>query len=325
MNYLITGGTGSWGYELTKQLLAKPTTNKVVIYSRNEFKQVEMQRHFNNDKLHFIIGDVRDRESLEIACQNIDTVYHLAALKHVPICENQPYEAIKTNIIGTQNVIQASIKNNVINTIFVSTDKAVAPNNLYGDTKAIAERLIIHANTLTNKTKFVCIRAGNVIGSNGSIIPYFKQKIKNDNVIPITDPNMTRYYLSLSKAISLIFKAEEIALPGEIIVMKMPSCSLQYLAECMKEKYGNEDTKIEIIGIREGEKIDEMLISQHEASRAISIDQDFYAIVPEFSNLPKRSLLEYTKIAIFEYSSNPTTMDKKEIMNMLNKYKESIQ
>ena len=169
---LITGGTGSWGYELVRQLLLEEP-KEIRIFCRGELAQVKMDREFMNPRLKFIIGDIRDLDSLIEATKNVDYVFHLAALKHVPICELQPNEAIKTNIVGTQNLIKASIINKVTKVIDVSTDKAVDPLNLYGMTKAVGERLIIQANLMSSDTKFVCIRAGNVLGSNGSVVPFF--------------------------------------------------------------------------------------------------------------------------------------------------------
>jgi FlaA1/EpsC-like NDP-sugar epimerase len=166
---LITGGTGSWGNELTSQLLIK-NPKKIIIFSRGELAQVNMQRKFENNKLKFIIGDVRDYSAVDNATKNVDYIFHLAALKHVPVCENQPQEAIKTNINGTINIINAAIKHGVKKVIDVSSDKAVAPTNVYGMTKAVGEKLIIQANTLTDKTDFVCIRGGNVLGSNQMVV-----------------------------------------------------------------------------------------------------------------------------------------------------------
>jgi FlaA1/EpsC-like NDP-sugar epimerase len=198
---LITGGTGSWGQTLTQMLLEKYNVKEIIIFSRGELQQVLMQRKFKNEKLKFVIGDIRDYESIKFATKKVDYIFHLAALKHVPICEDHPQEAIKTNINGTTNIVNASIENNVKKVIDVSTDKAVEPINSYGMTKAVGEKLIIQGNELSDYTKFVCIRGGNVMGSNGSVIPFFVEQIKTGGPITITDLRMTRFFLTLEEAI----------------------------------------------------------------------------------------------------------------------------
>lgn len=278
---LITGGTGSWGNELTKQLLEKDP-GKIVIYSRGELAQVEMQRKFAGYQIEYIIGDVRDASAVDrLFSRDIDIVFHLAALKHVPVCENQPQEAIKTNIDGTTNLINAAIKYSIEKFIDVSTDKAVAPTNLYGFTKAVGEKLAIQANNLTKNTDFVCIRGGNVLGSNGSVVPLFINQIKIKNQITVTDGTMTRYFLTLSQAIHLLFQAAEESVGGETYVMNMPSFYISDVAKTLIEHYGNKETTIEEIGIREGEKADEELISKHEAKRAYKFNDDYYVILPD--------------------------------------------
>ena len=201
---LITGGTGSWGRELTKQLLEFYQPSKVIIFSRGEISQVDMLRKFNDKRLEFVIGDVRDKDAVDaVMRRGVDYVYHLAALKHVPICENQPQEAVQTNITGTKNLINSSILYGVKKFIDVSTDKAVSPINLYGYTKGVGERLSIQANCLTKDTEFICIRGGNVLGTNGSVVPYIIDQIKTGEVF-ITDSRMTRFFLTLSQAINLL-------------------------------------------------------------------------------------------------------------------------
>jgi len=271
---LITGGTGSWGNELTRQLLEK-NPNKIIIYSRGELGQVKMQRDFNNPKIKFTIGDVRDKEQLIKSAIGVDYIFHLAALKHVPICEEQPDEAIKTNIIGTQNVIAAAKANNVIKVIDVSTDKAVDPFNFYGMTKAVGERLIINANLDTEKTRFVCIRGGNVLGTNGSVVPFFIDQIKRFKTIFITDKEMTRYYMTQKEAINLLFKAAENSLGGETFVMKMPACKVIDLAEVLIDETTKEKISIKETGCRPGEKIHECLISRHKAPSAYKYDDNY--------------------------------------------------
>jgi len=251
--FFVTGGTGSWGHELVKQLLYK-NPKEIVVFSRNETSQVAMKRAFDDPRLRFCIGDIRDKEALVAASEGADYVYHLAALKHVPVCEDQPLEALKTNVTGTQNVIEAAIENKVKKVIYISTDKAANPSNFYGMTKAIGEKLIMHANLLKSETKFVCVRGGNVLGTNGSVIHIFLKQIREKNEIGITDTEMTRFFLTLEDAIELLFKASEESLGGEIFVMMMPTCKILDLAEVLIEALGRKHVTIKELGVRPGEK-----------------------------------------------------------------------
>jgi FlaA1/EpsC-like NDP-sugar epimerase len=275
----ISGGTGSWGQELTKQLL-KQNPEQVTIYSRCEENQVNMQREFADDRLKFVIGDVRDKEALYDAMYGVGYVFHAAALKHVPVCENQVSEAIKTNIDGTRNIIDCSIKHKVKKFINISTDKVVDPANLYGLTKAIAEKLTIQANQRTKETDFIVTRTGNVLGSNGSIVPYMIDQIRTKNKVKVTDKNMVRFFLTLNQAIELLFFAMENGRGGEIFIKDIRAYKLIHLAELLIERYGNKDTEIEIIGIREGEKIDEALISEFEGYKTYK-EGNYFIINPQ--------------------------------------------
>ena len=293
---VITGGTGSWCNELIKQLLDK-SPKMIIILSRGELAQVMTARKFSDNRLKFVIGDVRDADAIDrLFSIGIDYVFHLAALKHVPVCEDQPQEAIKTNIDGTINIINSSIKYKVKKVIDVSTDKAVSPTNLYGFTKAVGEKLIIQANTLSEDTEFICIRGGNVLGSNGSVVPLFIEQIKQYNKITVTDSSMTRFFLTLPEAITLLFNAAEHSIGGETFVMNMPSFFLGDLAKVLIDNYGDSDTLIKTIGLRPGEKLHEELISKHEAHRSYVFNKDYYVILPElninkdyskFENIPK--------------------------------------
>lgn len=318
---LITGGTGSWGNELTRQLIMRNPA-EIRIFSRGELAQVNMKRKFNHERLKFIIGDVRDEEAVDKACQNVDYIFHLAALKHVNICEEQPYEAIKTNIDGTANVIAAAVKNKVKKVIDVSTDKAVSPLNLYGMTKAVGERLIIQANKLTPDTRFVCIRAGNVLGSNGSVVPLFIEQIRKFNKITITDTEMTRFFLTLPEAIQLLFKAAEVSFGGETFVVKMPSCRIVELAQILIEIFGGEMTGTVITGLRPGEKINEVLLSYYETGNSYYYDDNYFLILPmldiqglkeHYGNIPLR------KVDFSEYSSRDNLMGREQIIEVLKK------
>lgn len=300
---LITGGSGSWGNELTTQLLEKDI-KKIIIFSRGELAQVTMERKFNDNRIQFVIGDVRDYESVNRVCKGVDYVFHLAALKHVPVCENQPQEAIKTNINGTTNLVNACIENGVKKFIDVSTDKAVAPSNLYGMTKSVGEKLTIQANKLTDNTDFVCIRGGNVLGSNGSVVPHFINQIKTQNKVTITDSTMTRFFLTLSEAISILFQASEFSVGGETYVMNMPSFYIKDLAKVIVDYYGDKNTKIEEVGIREGEKIHEALVSEHESKTTYLFNNDYFVILPEIIINRDYSHIDKTKKVTFKTFSS---------------------
>jgi FlaA1/EpsC-like NDP-sugar epimerase len=315
---LITGGTGSWGQTLTRLMLEKHNPKEIIIFSRGELQQVLMQRKFKNSKIKYVIGDVRDYEAVKFATKNVDYIFHMAALKHVPICEDQPQEAIKTNVIGTTNIVNAAIENRVKKVIDVSTDKAVEPLNLYGMTKAVGEKLIIQANDLTDHTRFVCVRGGNVMGSNGSVIPYFIEQIRNGGPVTVTDLRMTRFFLTLEEAIGLLFKAAEKSIGGETFVMNMPAAYIKDVADILIDVYG--DAEITEIGSKPGEKLDEMLISKHEAVMSYKYDDAYYVILP-FN--PKQTLVDkYSNLERFseeEFSSKTFIMQRDAIKDMLKK------
>ncbi|WP_166240461.1 polysaccharide biosynthesis protein [Paenibacillus turpanensis] len=314
---LVTGGTGSWGYELVTQLLSREP-QEIVVYSRSESSQVSMQRAFDDDRLSFVIGDVRDREALTIACEGIDYVFHLAALKHVPVCEEQPYEALKTNVEGTENLIHAAIENNVEKVINVSTDKAANPSNFYGMTKAIGEKLTIHANLLKTNTKFMCVRGGNVLGTNGSVIHLFKKQIREKGQVGITHRDMTRFFLTLEEAIGLLLRATKEGIGGETFVMHMPTCRIIDLAEVLGEAMGVKNVKTIELGIRPGEKIHEILFSEFESVSTYHFDQENYVVLPPL-DIPglKRHYSGYTPVAMGSYSSSENLMNKEQIRQML--------
>ena len=310
---LITGGTGSWGQELTKQLLEKFNVDKITVFSRNENAQVIMRRKFTSNKLKFVIGDVRDLGSLLKASKDVDIIFHLAALKHVPLSEEFPDQFIQTNIIGTQNVRDAAIENSVKKVVLISTDKACSPTNLYGYTKSIAEKIIVQANCLTNNTSFVCIRGGNALGSNGSVVPLFIEQIKKNNKLTITNERMTRFFLTLQEAVSLIFSATENSKGGEIFVMRMPAFKITEIAELVVEAYGDKESSLEIIGMKAGEKIHEVLISEHESKLAFNFDKDYIFIVPqlEIENLKTLDLSKFEKFGKECFSSEETQSKQK--------------
>jgi len=317
---LVTGGTGSWGYELVKQLLTH-NPKEIRIFSRNESNQFTMKQEFdNNPKLSFLIGDIKEKDSLVEACQGVDYVYHLAALKHVPVCEDQPLEALKTNVHGTQNVIDAAITCDVKRVIYISTDKAANPSNFYGLSKAMGERLIIHANTLNTKTRFVCIRGGNVLGTNGSVIHVFKKQIQEKGKVGITDLKMTRFFLTLEDAIKLVFKATFESMGGEIFVMKMPTCTIVDLAHVLIEASNKENVEIETLGIRPGEKIHELLLSEYESTTTVAYDDEYFVILPPIHiDGLKEFYSKFNPVNLVNYNSSKDLMSREEIQEMLKK------
>jgi len=262
---LITGGTGSLGQALTKRLL-KLDVNTVRIFSRNENKQIEMENSFNDSRLRFFLGDVSDFNRLVRATEDIDIVFHAAALKHVPKIEYNPFEAIKTNVIGSQNVIDACLNARVEKAICVSTDKAVSPLNTYGATKLLMEKLFVTANNYLDPkkhpTKFIGLRYGNVVGSSGSVIPKFIELLKNQSKITITDPEMTRFSITMDEALDFILKATELGKGSEIFVPKLKSYRIKDVKDALMELIGNYGD--DVVGIRPGEKLHETLINKEE-------------------------------------------------------------
>lgn len=316
----ISGATGSWGQTLTRMLLTNYNPKEIICFSRGELQQVLMQRRFHDPRLKFIVGDIRDYDAVRFAMRDVDIVFHLAALKHVPICEDHPQEAIKTNITGTTNIVNAAIENGVDKVIDVSTDKAVEPLNLYGMTKAVGEKLVIQGNDLSQHTRFVCIRGGNVMGSNGSVIPYFIEQIKAGGPITITDLKMTRFFLTLEEAIGLLFKAAEDSIGGETFVMNMPACYIKDVADVLMDHYGHVDIKE--IGSKPGEKLDEMLISKHDAALSYYYDENYFVTLP-VKRTPELEA-KYSQLSKFdqeEFSSRTFIMNHDQIKQMLIKGK----
>lgn len=312
----VSGATGSWGQTLIRMLLSKYNPAEIICFSRGELQQVLMQRKFQDARLKFVVGDVRDYEAVRFAMRDANIVFHLAALKHVPICEEHPQEAIKTNITGTTNIVNAAIENGVDKVIDVSTDKAVEPLNLYGMTKAVGEKLVIQANDLSTHTRFVCIRGGNVMGSNGSVIPYFVEQIKAGGPITITDLRMTRFFLTLEEAITLLFKAAEDSIGGETFVMNMPACYIKDVASVLMDHYGRVD--VQEIGSKPGEKLDEMLISSHDAALSYYYDKNYFVTLPvKCSKELKEKYSVLPKFDQTEFSSKTFIMDHVAIKQML--------
>ena len=278
-NILITGGTGSFGRKFCKTFLQRYTPKKLIIFSRDELKQHEMRINgFDDPTLRFFIGDIRDKNRLKRAMSEVDIVIHAAALKQVPSCEYNPFEAVKTNILGAQNVIDSAIDCGVKQVVALSTDKAVNPVNLYGATKLCSDKIFIQGNSYsgTQGTRFSCVRYGNVIGSRGSVIPLFVEQRKTGKVT-ITDRRMTRFWLSLEQAVEVVVKALSHMQGGEIFVPKIPSMKIVDLAKAIAP-----DCEIEIIGIRPGEKLHEILITEEDGRSTVEYD-GLYVISPQFS------------------------------------------
>jgi len=325
---LVTGGAGSIGGQLVKKLL---DFNPYVIriYDNNETGLFDLEKELHSDKIRTLVGDIRDKDRLIMAMDGIDIVFHASALKHVLLCEYNPFDAVKTNVLGTQNVLEAAIANKVQKVINVSTDKAVSPTNVMGATKLLAERLTISANYYSGskKTVFSSVRFGNVLNSRGSVIPLFKKQIECGGPVTVTDKNMTRFYMDIPAAVNLIILAGDLARGREIFILKMPALNILDLAKTMiqelAESYGHSSKNIEIkfIGKRSGEKIYEELMTEDEIERAYE-NENMFIILPE--TLPFESPLMYPVPKSFKKASSPKytsnnarLINKKEIEDLI--------
>jgi len=283
-NILITGGTGSFGKSLTKTLLSRYQPKKIIIYSRDELKQYEMQKSFNGSCMRYFIGDVRDCERLSQAMNGVDYVVHAAALKQVPAAEYNPTECIKTNIYGAENVIKAALQNDVRHVIALSTDKAVNPINLYGATKLASDKLFVAANNMTGgkRTRFSVTRYGNVMGSRGSVVPFFQDLIDNEaDHLTITHPDMTRFWITLQQGVDFVIKNFELMRGGEIFVPKLPSVRIVDLATAMAPGLPQKE-----IGIRPGEKIHEIMCPADDSHLTLEFS-DYFVIKPSITFFDK--------------------------------------
>ena len=283
-NILITGGTGSFGNRVAAHLL-KQSPAKVRIFSRDEKKQWEMHQAF--PQFEYVVGDVREEARLEEAMDRIDLVFHAAALKHVPSCETYPFEAYKTNVLGSQNACRTAKAAGVKVFVALSTDKAVKPLNAMGTSKAMMEKLICSQNLKGGETKFCCVRYGNVMGSRGSVIPLFKRQIESDEPLTITVPEMTRFLLTLDQSVGLVLHAMKHAIGGEIFVRKAPACTIETLADAVRRKFSPKGAEhpISVTGIRPGEKLHETLVNEYEMQR-VTEEELFYTVHPEY-NVPE--------------------------------------
>lgn len=305
---LVTGGTGSFGKKYTEIILKRYKPKKLIIFSRDELKQWEMAQMFPSSKydcMRYFIGDVRDKERLNRALQGVDFVVHTAALKQVPTLEYNPFEAVKTNIIGAQNVINVSIDQGVKKVIALSTDKAANPINLYGATKLCSDKLFIAGNSYTKRdsTIFSVVRYGNVVGSRGSVIPLFLKQ-RDKGILSITDPNMTRFWITLEQGVKFVLKCLENMVGGELFVPKIPSMRIMDLVKAVCP-----ECEIEIVGIRSGEKLHEVMVPRDDARNTVEF-KDYYVIKPSFHFFERRFVENDCKPVAedFEYNSETNTL-----------------
>lgn len=316
---VVTGGTGSFGKTLVKKLL-DTDVNKIRIFSRDENKQDEMRNELSNNRLEFYIGDIREKGALDVCFTDADFVFHAAALKQVPSCEYFPFEAVKTNIIGSQNVLDSSIKNNIKNVVMLSTDKAVMPINAMGISKSMMEKLTFTYGFNQNshiKTVFNVTRYGNVMGSRGSVIPIFISKMINNQEISVTDARMTRFMMSLEESVNLVLFAMKNGNQGELFVQKAPSASIEVLIEALENIF-NVKAKIKLIGFRHGEKMHETLLSADEAMRSEDLG-DYFRVKPDNRDLnyslPSENI---TRMNVDEFNSfNSKFLNVNELVDVL--------
>lgn len=311
----LTGGTGSFGHAFVREVTKKHKPKKIIIFSRDEWKQSEMAKKINHKSLRWFIGDVRDRDRLSRAMNGADIVIHAAALKQIPVCEYNPFEAVKTNIIGAENIIDAAINLGVRQVVALSTDKAVNPINLYGATKLCAEKMIVQGNTYAarSKTRFACVRYGNVVGSRGSVVPLFKAQ-KETGTLTVTDKRMTRFWITLKESVDLVVTALNHMKGGEIFVPKIPSMKIVDLAKAMAPKATCKE-----IGIRPGEKLHEVLVTEDEAAYTWEFPK-YYMIQPLFrwwGNGKREKGKRVAKGFCYQSDTNTKWLTKKDLLGYL--------
>ena len=316
---LISGGTGSFGSTVLRRFLTTDI-KEIRIFSRDELKQDDMRKYYNNDKLKFYIGDVRDKNSIDDAMRGVDYVFHAAALKQVPSCEFYPIQAVKTNIIGTENLLNSAIAAGVKKVIALSTDKAVYPINAMGISKAMMERVIVAKGRNVKDTMIACTRYGNVMASRGSVIPLFIDQIRNGKPITITDPNMTRFMMNLDDAVDLVLFAFENGESGDIFVQKAPAATVELLANTMKNILGKPNHEVKTIGTRHGEKLYETLLTKEEMVKAVDMGE-YYRIPADTRDLNYNQFFEEGEEVITEaheyHSHNTHRLNKDELTELL--------
>jgi len=316
---LISGGTGSFGGSVLRRFLTTDI-KEIRIFSRDELKQDDMRKFYNNDKLKFYLGDVRDKNSIDDAMRGVDYVFHAAALKQVPSCEFYPMQAVKTNVIGTENLLNSAIAAGVKKVIALSTDKAVYPINAMGISKAMMERVIVAKGRNVKGTMIVCTRYGNVMASRGSVIPLFIDQVRNGKPITITDPNMTRFMMSLDDAVDLVLFAFENGQSGDIFVQKAPAATVELLAHTMKKILGVPDYEVKTIGTRHGEKLYETLLTKEEMVKAIDMEK-YYRIPADARDLNYSKFFEEGEEVVTEaseyHSHNTHRLNEDELTELL--------
>jgi len=321
---LISGGTGSFGNAVLRRFLSTDV-KEIRIFSRDELKQDEMRKRYNDDKLRFYLGDVRDKNSIDDAMRGVDFVFHAAALKQVPSCEFYPMQAVKTNVIGTENLLNSAISAGVKKVIALSTDKAVYPINAMGISKAMMERVVASKGRNVKDTMIACTRYGNVMASRGSVIPLFIDQVKNGKPITITDPNMTRFMMSLDDAVDLVLFVFENGESGDIFVRKAPSVTLGLLAHTMRKILGAPNHEIRIIGTRHGEKLYETLLTKEEMVKAIDMEK-YYRIPLDIRDLSYSKFFEEGEKVVTEageyHSHNTHILNEDELTSLLLELKE---
>lgn len=327
---LVTGACGTVGRELVRQLLESQSVEELVAIDNNESEIFFLEQRFQNyDEASFFLADVRDQSKLTRKMEGIQVVFHTAAYKHVILCERSPFEAVQTNIIGVQNVIQAATVNNVEKVVFTSSDKAVNPTNVMGTSKLMGERLMTAANSAQRESRciFASTRFGNVLGSRGSVIPIFREQIRKGQSVTLTDPAMTRFIMSIEEAVRLVIDSAILARGGEVFVTKMPVIRIIDLAEVMIEKLASEfghnpdNIKVEIIGTKPGEKMYEELMNQEETRRALELE-NYFAVIPAFPCFHRRTEYEYPDIKSKTidrpyHSDNESPLTKRQLTKFL--------
>jgi UDP-N-acetylglucosamine 4,6-dehydratase/5-epimerase len=320
-NLLITGGSGSFGNAVLRRFLDSGL-REIRIFSRDEKKQDDMRKKYSSSKLKFYIGDVRDPQSVMNAVRGVDYIYHAAALKQVPSCEFHPLEAVKTNVIGTENVLEAAIQCSVKRVVCLSTDKAVYPINAMGISKAMMEKVAVAKSRISNSTVINVTRYGNVMCSRGSVIPLFVDQIRANQAITITDPNMTRFMMTLDDAVDLVLYAFEHGQPGEIFVQKAPAATIEVLTKALTGLLGKPDHEVRVIGTRHGEKLYEALLSREEMAAAEDLG-GYYRVPPDLRDLNYGKFVEQGEVKISEatdYNSHNTIrLDVKGMQGLLMK------
>lgn len=316
---LISGGTGSFGSAVLKRFL-NTDIKEIRIFSRDELKQDDMRKYYNNNKLKFYLGDVREKSSIDDAMRGVDYVFHAAALKQVPSCEFYPMQAVKTNVIGTENLLNSAIAASVKKVIALSTDKAVYPINAMGISKAMMERVIVAKGRNVKDTMIACTRYGNVMASRGSVIPLFIDQVRNGKPITITDPNMTRFMISLDDAVDLVLFAFENGQSGDIFVQKAPAATIKLLADTMKKILGAPDHEVKTIGTRHGEKLYETLLTKEEMVKAIDMEK-YYRIPADTRDLNYSKFFEEGEKIVTEsgeyHSHNTHRLNEDELTELL--------